>query len=141
MLRTVLSLLLALTFVFVLAACSKTEQPKEAEQTTTAADTAGEMEADNTGQNAEGRVGDTLTAWDQSETEADRTITQAIRKAIMESESLSMSGKNVKIITINGVVTLKGPVKSAEEKESIGMVAQQVSGVSRVDNQIEVAGP
>ena len=46
--------------------------------------------------------------------------------------------KNIKIITIDGVVTLRGPVKSEKEKTDIGAKAQQVAGVKRVDNQLEV---
>jgi osmotically-inducible protein OsmY len=50
-----------------------------------------------------------------------------------------MTAKNVKIITNEGVVTLRGPVKTSEEKAQIAAIAQRVAGVKRVDNQLELA--
>ena len=78
------------------------------------------------------------TAGDQSESEADRTISQNIRQALTADDSLSTNGKNVKIITIDGTVTLRGPVKSDKEKSTIGAKAQQIAGVKNVDNQLEI---
>ena len=96
------------------------------------------VDADNTGRNARDSDGNTLTPMDQGESEADRTITQQIRKAVVDHDTLSTNAKNVKIITQNGVVTLRGPVKSPEEKAAIASVAQKTGGVKRVDNQIEI---
>lgn len=96
------------------------------------------VDADNTGRNARDSDGKTLTPMDQGESEADRTITQQIRKAVVDHDTLSTNAKNVKIITQNGVVTLRGPVKSPEEKAAIASVAQKTGGVKRVDNQIEI---
>jgi len=95
-------------------------------------------DADNTARNARDADGGTLTPLDQGESEADRTITQQIRKAVVDHDQLSTNAKNVKIITQNGVVTLRGPVKSPEEKATVATVAQKTSGVKRVDNQLEV---
>jgi osmotically-inducible protein OsmY len=81
----------------------------------------------------------TKTPADQSENEGDRTITQNIRKALTDDDSLSTNAKNVKIITNDGTVTLRGPVKSEKEKSDIEAKAKQVAGVKRVDNQLEVA--
>jgi osmotically-inducible protein OsmY len=94
--------------------------------------------ADNTARNVRDRAGDTLTPADQSETEADRGISQNIRKAIMADESLSVTAKNIKIITVNGVVTLRGPVNSEQERDSIAEKARAVGGVQSVVNQLEV---
>ena len=96
------------------------------------------VDADNTGRNARDADGNTLTPLDQGESEADRTITQHIRKAVVDHDQLSTNAKNVKIITQNGVVTLRGPVKSQEEKAAIASVAQKTGGVKRVDNQLEL---
>lgn len=93
---------------------------------------------DNTIRNMRDRNGTTLTSGDQSESELDRAISQKIRQAVMADDSLSTNAKNVKVITVNGVVTLRGPVSSIVEKEAIGRKATGVQGVSRVDNQIEV---
>jgi len=95
---------------------------------------------DNTGRNTRDRHGNTLTPGDQSESKADRTLTQQIRKALVADKSLSTTAKNVKIITVNGLVTLRGPVNSPQEKEKIEAKAQQMAGVNKVDSQLEVKG-
>jgi len=69
----------------------------------------------------------------------DLGITQKIRQAVVKDDALSMTAKNAKIITVDGVVTLRGPVKSDKEKTEIGALAQAVTGVKRVDNQLEIA--
>ena len=97
------------------------------------------VEPDNTGRNVRDRNEATKTPGDQSENEADRTITQNIRKVITSDDSLSTNAKNVKIITNDGTVTLRGPVKSEKEKADIEAKAKQVAGVKNVDNQLEVA--
>jgi osmotically-inducible protein OsmY len=101
---------------------------------------AAESAPDNTGRNVRDR-GDTVTSGDQSETTADRTTTQKIRKAVVADDSLSMDAHNVKIITVDGAVTLRGPVKSEDERKKIGAMAEQVAGASKVRNQLEVAPP
>jgi hyperosmotically inducible periplasmic protein len=68
----------------------------------------------------------------------DRATTQKIRKAIIADKSLSMYGHNVKIITRNGAVTLKGPVHSQEEKDTIASKAAEVVGQDKVMNQLTV---
>ncbi len=95
--------------------------------------------ADNTGKNVRDRGSETLTPGDQGGSEVDRTITQQIRQGVMKQETLSMTAKNVKIITVEGVVTLRGPVKSDEEKALIASLARQTGNVKRVDNQLEIA--
>jgi hyperosmotically inducible periplasmic protein len=95
---------------------------------------------DNTGRNVRDRSGDTLTPGDQSESQADRALTQQIRKAVRADKSLSTMAKNIKIITVNGVVTLRGPVKNPHEKETIEAKAQQLAGMNKIDNQLEVKG-
>jgi hyperosmotically inducible periplasmic protein len=95
---------------------------------------------DNTGRNVRDRSGTTLTPGDQSESEDDRTVTQQIRKAVMADDSLSTMAKNIKIITADGVVTLRGPVQSPHEKEVIAAKAQQFAGMNKIDNQLEVKG-
>jgi hyperosmotically inducible protein len=95
---------------------------------------------DNTGRNVRDRGGVTLTPGDQSENEADRTLTQEIRKAVVADDSLSTMAKNIKIITVDRVVTLRGPVQSPQEREAIQAKAQQLAGIDRIDNQLEVKG-
>ena len=95
-------------------------------------------DVDNTKRNARDADGNTLTPLDQGENEVDRTITQQIRKAVVGKDDFSTNAKNVKIITQDGVVTLRGPVKSSEEKATIASFAQKTAGVKRVDNQLEI---
>jgi hyperosmotically inducible protein len=123
---------LLLAFVFV--GCSKSDQSKNDQPSQTAA-----VPADNSGRNERDRDNATKTPGDQAENEADRTISQNIRQAVVADDSISTNGKNVKIITVDGTVTLRGPVKSENEKTNIGAKAQQVAGVKKVDNQLEIA--
>ena len=92
---------------------------------------------DNTGVNVRDRNDARVTAQDQSESEADRKLTQEIRKAIVADDTLSTNAKNVKVVTINGVVTLRGPVANEQEKHKVASKANGIAGVKRVDNQLE----
>ncbi len=100
---------------------------------------AADPSADNSGKNVRDRQNSTMTPGDQSNAKSDMAITQAIRKAVVSDKGLSTNAHNVKIITKNGVVTLRGPVKSAEEKSTIAAKAQGAAGVKSVDNQLEIA--
>jgi hyperosmotically inducible protein len=95
---------------------------------------------DNTGRNVRDRGGATMTPGNQSESEADRTVTQEIRRAVVADDSLSTLAKNVKIITADGVVTLRGPVENPNEKKAIEAKARQFAGINKVDSQLEVKG-
>jgi hyperosmotically inducible periplasmic protein len=95
---------------------------------------------DNTGRNVRDRSGATLTPGDQSTHKADLKLTRRIRQAVVADDSLSTTAHNVKIITINGVVTLRGPVNSTQEKATIDAKAQQIAGATKVDNQLEIIG-
>ena len=126
---------LGLIVVFLaVGGCGKEDLSKNDQPSQTAA-----VAADNSGTNVRDRDDATKTSGDQAENEADRTISQNIRQAVVADDSVSTNGKNVKIITANGVVTLRGPVKSDQEKTNIGAKAQQVAGVKSVDNQVEIA--
>jgi len=94
---------------------------------------------DNTGRNVRDRSDKTLTPGDQSSRKADVSLTRRIRRAITTDKALSTTAKNIKIITVDGVVTLRGPVKSDQEREKIAATAQQIAGVKQVDNHLEVA--
>src|ERR1700704_1067643 len=71
--------------------------------------------ADNTSKNQRDRSGETATSGDQSN-----------------------SQKDVKIITANGTVTLRGPVNNDAEKAKIAELAQSAAGNTKIDNQLEV---
>jgi osmotically-inducible protein OsmY len=95
-------------------------------------------DADNTARNVRDRDDRTATPMDQGGSEGDRTITAEIRKQITDNDALSMNAKNVKVITQDGVVTLRGPVKDAQEKTTVAGIARKATGVKRVDDQLEV---
>jgi hyperosmotically inducible periplasmic protein len=97
-----------------------------------------DKQPDNTGVNKRDRNDQALTSGDQANNEADREITRNIRRAITKNDQLSTTAKNIKIITANGKTTLRGPVKSEQEKEQILAAAKGVQGVGEVDNQLEV---
>ena len=98
---------------------------------------ADEYAPDNTGRNVRDRDDRNPTSGDQSESTADRDLTQKIRRAVVDDDSLSTSAHNIKIITVDGVVTLRGPVKSAQERNSIGEKAVKIAGAGKVKNQLE----
>src|SRR5688572_24125405 len=95
-------------------------------------------DADNTARNERDRNAATQIPTDQAENEADREISANVRKAVVGDDSLSINAQNIKIITANGNVTLRGPVKTAREKAAIEAKAKQVVGVHSVTNLIEV---
>jgi hyperosmotically inducible periplasmic protein len=81
------------------------------------------------------------TADQQKMNASDREITQKIRKAINEDKSLSTYAHNIKIITQDGKVTLRGPVRSEDEKNNLETKAVAVAGKENVTNQLEIAPP
>jgi osmotically-inducible protein OsmY len=94
--------------------------------------------ADNTSKNQRDRSGETRTSGDQSNSHEDVQITATIRRAVVKDHSLSATAKNVKIITADGVVTLRGPVQNEAEKTKIAELAQSAAGNAKIDNQLEV---
>ncbi len=92
------------------------------------------VKPDNTRTNREGGQ----TADQQNMTKEDRELTQQIRKSIVEDKSLSTYAHNVKIISQNGTVTLRGPVRSDDEKAAIEAKAKSIAGVTEVNNELTV---
>jgi hyperosmotically inducible protein len=94
--------------------------------------------ADNTKVNQRDRSTAEATADQQKENRPDRDITRDIRRSIMQDKSLSSYAHNVKIISQNGMVTLKGPVRSEDEKMAVESKAAAVAGKDKVTSQLEV---
>jgi hyperosmotically inducible protein len=95
---------------------------------------------DNTATNERDRSGEAKTSGDQSNSSADLKITQAIRQALMKDRELSTTAKNIKVITANGQVTLRGPVKTAQEKAKVDQIARSAAGGAQIDDQLDVKG-
>jgi osmotically-inducible protein OsmY len=104
------------SLVLILAAACSRQEPAHA--------------ADHTGKN--------VTPTDQSESEADREVTRQIRQALLAPPELSTNAKNIKVITQNGKVTLRGLVDSQSEKDDVATRAREVPGLMELDNQLEV---
>lgn len=127
-LNTVLvaSALLVVAALFTVPSVAS-RQPQDRSQTATAPDNSGQNKAPGS------------TADQQSNRKSDVSITRQIRQSIVADKSLSTYAHNVKIITQHGVVTLKGPVKSEDEKQAIANKAETVVGsAGMVKNDITV---
>ncbi len=81
----------------------------------------------------------TVTADSQKENASDRQVIQRIRKEVVADKSLSTYAHNVKIVSVNGQVTLNGVVKSDDEKAMVEQKALAVAGQGRVTNDLKVA--
>lgn len=100
--------------------------------------TAAEYSADNSGKNQRDRAATELTAQDQSNVKSDVEITRLIRKSVVDEKNLSTSAHNVKIIVAKNAVTLKGPVKTAEEKDIVASKARAIAPHMKINNELEV---
>jgi hyperosmotically inducible periplasmic protein len=104
-------------------------------------DPASQSAPDNTKMNQGDRSASATTADQQKDNTADRHMTQQIRRALVKDKALSTYGHNIKIITQQGIVTLKGPVKSAEEKQEIESKAAEVAGSpDKIHSELQIAG-
>jgi len=97
--------------------------------------------ADNTATNQRDRSGETNTSGDQSNSSADLKTTQAVRRALMKDSELSSTAKNIKVITANGQVTLRGPVNNAQEKAKIDQIARSAASGAQIVDQLDVIKP
>jgi osmotically-inducible protein OsmY len=95
------------------------------------------VDVDNTAVNLRDRHSTVKTPINQDEDQEDLNITAEIRRRVVDTE-LSVNGRNVKIITQDGRVTLRGPVKSEDERKRIVDIATDVAGTGNVENQLEV---
>lgn len=93
--------------------------------------------ADNTGKNARDANGEHVTSGDQSNSPEDLKLAAAIRKLVVADDALSITAKNAKIISIQEVVTLRGPVNSQAEKAAIEAHAKE-AGAKKIVNELEI---
>jgi hyperosmotically inducible periplasmic protein len=95
---------------------------------------------DNSAMNVRDRSPVAMTSGEQSNAKSDVELTREIRRAVVKDPALSTLAHNVKIVAVNGSVTLRGPVKTEEERTAIASKAQEIAGADKVDNQLEVKG-
>lgn len=120
------------------AADSQNLSSGNAKSTESERNTSTAVKPDNTGANARDRADATLTPGDQGETQSDLDLTRRIRRTLTSNDQLSSLAKNIKIITQNGKVTLRGPVNTAQERQSIESLAKAQAGGATIDNQLEI---
>ncbi len=132
-------LLCAVAACFGNAYAADASTPAPATDTSAATIGAPATDPANTKVNKRDRDDANPTADDQNLSEADRKLLQAIRRAVTKDDAISTNGHNVKILAKDGVVTLRGPVKDENEKSRIGDLATKTAGVTKVDNQLEIA--
>lgn len=130
--KNVMLLGLSIFLLMGIACASKTQQVGAEKNSPAVTD------ADNTARNSRDYDKSNKTSLAQAENPTDLRISAEIRQAVVGDKSLSVNAHNVKIITAGGTVTLRGPVKSKEEKTTIEAKAKLVAGVTRVDNLLEV---
>ena len=94
--------------------------------------------ADNTQMNNRDKGDPAQTPQTQSNAKADRELLASVRRTIVKDKSLSVTAHNIKILVEGGVVTLRGPVKSDEEKSKVESLAKSVAGVTSVDNKVDI---
>jgi hyperosmotically inducible protein len=99
------------------------------------------MQKDNSAINVRDRDGSTLTPVDQSQAQGDLNLTAKIRQEILAKDGLSVNARNIKIVTQEGKVTLRGPVTTQEEKDRIDAIARQAAGDKQVENLLEINSP
>jgi len=95
--------------------------------------------ADNTKVNSRDRAKGEVTADQQKENAGDREIASKIRKSLVSDKNLSTYAHNVKVVAQDGQVTLKGPVRSEDEKRAVEAKAAAIVGAAHVTNEISVA--
>ena len=93
---------------------------------------------DNSKTNRQDKEQGAITADQQAENQADRDLAKKIRKSIMDDKSLSTYAHNVKIIARSGTVTLKGPVRSEDEKTALEAKAIEIAGAANVKDELTV---
>ena len=127
--RTTLQTLLCAGLLFGSAALSQAQEPTSPQASPA---------ADNSKMNERDQSKSEPTADQQKENRSDRDITQHIRQSIMADKSLSTYAHNVKVITQNGQVTLKGPVRSEDERQAIAAKAVAVAGENKVTDNLDI---
>jgi len=131
--------LFALPFTLLLTGCEEKKSASMDSIPVGSQTNAPVAEADNSAKNVRDRNGSTITPGDQSNAPGDLDTTQKIRQALVSGTNhYSLTARNIKIMTVNNNVTLRGPVTTPEEKAEIVAMAKDVAGPANVDDQLEV---
>src|SRR3954470_11016988 len=109
-----------------------------AQKSDSSADRQTQKAPDNTRANKGDRGSAQPTAQDQSNAKSDVNLAAAVRKAITQDKSLSTYAHNVKVVVRDGAVTLRGPVRSGDEKTKVAELARQTAGSEKIDDQMSI---
>jgi hypothetical protein len=125
-----------------LAGCEKSDKPQTTDTAAPSVSTNdttpnATTQPDNTGVNVRDQAADAVTAGLQGQGKSDVDLTAGIRQRIMAA-NMSTNAENVKVVSQNGKVTLRGPVNNQNEKDNIGQIASDVAGANNVDNQLDI---
>lgn len=131
-------LTLVLSSVTAIAADNVTHNASSSAMSSSATKGAVTKNADNTDLNTRDKNGDTLTPQKQSNVDSDIDVLAAVRRAIVDDNNLSTAAHNVKVLVVKGAVTLRGPVKNANEKTRVEELTRKVSGVVSIDNRLDI---
>jgi osmotically-inducible protein OsmY len=130
---------LALFPLIALSTCALVAQHASAQSDANSAAAAPTAAPDNSKSNKLDPSNMSATAGAQSNHSTDVDLTKRIRQSLMADKSLSTYAHNVKIVTLNGSVTLNGVVRSDEEKNVVEMKAAAVAGKDKVTNDLKIA--
>lgn len=135
-----LSLIIGLSLlVWGCGAADRTDSPRDADAVAaTEPGNPGSRLPNNTGVNERDADGGTTTPFDQSNSKADTDLVAEIRSRVLDIDGLSISGQNIKIMTNQARVMLRGPVTSSAERDAIVRVAEDIAGAANVTNELEV---
>ena len=132
--KTLLSLLLSPTFAGAVGTpAGITQDPQQAPT-----DQQQSAKPDNTEKNLPTNHRDANRADQQGQSASDTTMTKKIRQSVSADKSMSTYAHNIKIITRDGQVTLKGPVRSNDEKQAIEAKAVEIAGQNKVTNELDI---
>ena len=130
--------LLNWTLALTCASAMATEKPPDIAKAASASQGQTYARVENTGINERDKGGATKTPQNQTNQAQDRELLAAVRRAIVDDKSLSTMAHNVKVLVEGGAVTLRGPVKNADEKAKVESLAKNVKGITSADNQLDV---
>ncbi|MGH8136723.1 MAG: BON domain-containing protein [Steroidobacteraceae bacterium] len=125
--------------VLILGAQVATAQTTSPEHDSTTTSSTQATPSDNTKSNRQDPSNTKETADKQQNNAPDLDLARRIRRSVMADKSLSTYGHNVKIVAVNGTVTLNGVVRSADEKAQIGAKSASIAGKEHVVNDLKVA--
>ena len=121
---------LALALILAQAGCKKSENTAAAPETSPSAESGNALMPGTSEQAG-------LSAEQQTQGATDLALVRSVRQALVDDKALSMSAQNIKVVAVDGAVTLRGSVGSRREKDEVLATVKKVNGVKKIDDQLE----